>query len=151
MPGLILGRLIHVTLVFSRSAGAGESSEIKWREMKRSGHGASAPVHGSVTTDLGFASVDLLLGFHCPSSKVCLSFPPFFFSFHINPHTCVLSCFSCVCPDSAIPWTVAHQGCPWDSQERTLEWVAMASSRGPSRHRDWAHISFFSHSGRWVP
>ena len=115
MPGLILGRLIHVTLVFSRSAGAGESSEIKWREMKRSGHGASAPVHGSVTTDLGFASVDLLLGFHCPSSKVCLSFPPFFFSFHINPHTCVLSCFSCVCPDSAIPWTVAHQGCPWDS------------------------------------
>ena len=26
--------------------------------------------------------------------------------------------------------------CPWDSQARTLEWVAMPSSRGSSRPRD---------------
>ena len=50
---------------------------------------ASAPVHGSGTADLGFASVDLLLGFHCPSSEVCLSFPPFSFLFiSTRMHVC---------------------------------------------------------------
>ena len=29
----------------------------------------------------------------------------------------------------------------WTSQARTLEWVAISSSRGPSQPRDWTHIS----------
>ena len=73
----------------------------------------------------------------------------FFFSFHINPRARVLSCFSCAL-------TLRSHGL-WPTrdvngilQERTLEWVATASSRGPSQHRDWTHISYFSYIGRWV-
>ena len=35
-------------------------------------------------------------------------------------------------------------------QARTLEWVAMTSSRGSSLHRDQTHISYISCLGRWV-
>ena len=49
---------------------------------------------------------------------------------------CVLS--HSVMSDSAIPWTVACQA-PLSVgifQERTVEWVAMPSSRGSSQPRD---------------
>ena len=32
--------------------------------------------------------------------------------------------------------------CPWNSQTRILEWVAISFSRGPSQIRDWKHISY---------
>ena len=32
--------------------------------------------------------------------------------------------------------------CPWNSQTRILEWVAISFSRGPSQNRDWKHISY---------
>ena len=35
-------------------------------------------------------------------------------------------------------------------QARILEWVAMPSSRGSFRPRDWTHISYVSCIGRWV-
>ena len=35
-------------------------------------------------------------------------------------------------------------------QARILEWVAMPSSRGSSRPRDWTPISYISCIGRWV-
>ena len=43
----------------------------------------------------------------------------------------------------ATPWTVAHQD-PLSMgilQARTLEWVAMPSSKGSSQPSDWTHIS----------
>ena len=45
----------------------------------------------------------------------------------------------------ANPWTVAHQApLSWDFQARILEWVAMPSSRGSSRPRDWIYVSWVS-------
>ena len=42
-------------------------------------------------------------------------------------------------------WIVAHQvPLSMDSAARILEWVAMSSSRGSSRPRDWTHISCVS-------
>ena len=35
-------------------------------------------------------------------------------------------------------------------QARVLVWVAMPSSRGSSRPRDWTHVSYVSCIGRWV-
>ena len=35
-------------------------------------------------------------------------------------------------------------------QTRILEWVAISSSRGPSRRRDPTHVSHVSCVGRWV-
>ena len=58
-------------------------------------------------------------------------------------------CFGCAVPspsvtsDSATPWTVAHQT-PLTMeilQARTVDWVAMPSSRGPSQPRDRTQIS----------
>ena len=37
------------------------------------------------------------------------------------------------------------------SQARKLEWVAISSSRGYSRPRDWTHVSCVSCIGRWIP
>ena len=48
----------------------------------------------------------------------------------------------------AIPWTVAHQA-PLSIgilQARTLEWVAMPSSRGSYQPRDWAQVSCIADS-----
>ena len=39
---------------------------------------------------------------------------------------------------------------PWDSSGKNMEWVAMPSSRGSSRLRDWACVSCFSCTGRQV-
>ena len=67
---------------------------------------------------------------------------------------CWLVCdsqFSCV-QLLATPWTVGHQA-PLSMeilQARTLEWVAMPSSRGSSRPRDRIHISHVSCVGRQV-
>ena len=35
-------------------------------------------------------------------------------------------------------------------QARTLEWVVVPSSRGPSRSRDRTQVSYVSCVGRWV-
>ena len=41
----------------------------------------------------------------------------------------------------ATPWTIACQApCPWDSQARILEWVAICSSRESSWSRDGTHV-----------
>ena len=63
-------------------------------------------------------------------------------SFSFVAHTfdvyaCVLCCFSRV-QLFVTPWTVAHQA-PLSMgilQARTLEWIAMPSSRGSSQPRD---------------
>ena len=60
---------------------------------------------------------------------------PLFFSFRISPHACGLSCFSCarLCdPVGCGPLGSSVHGI---LQARTPEWVAMPSSRGPSRLR----------------
>ena len=54
----------------------------------------------------------------------------------------LLSCFSCVRLRET-SWTVARQG-PLSVgilQARVLEWLAMLSSRGSSRPRDWTWVS----------
>ena len=52
---------------------------------------------------------------------------------------------------SATLRTAAHQAPPpWDSSGKNMEWVAMPSSRGSSRLRDWACVSCFSCTGRQV-
>ena len=64
---------------------------------------------------------------------------------------CVLSHFSCG-PFFATPWTVAHQA-PLSVgilQARTLEWVAMPSSRGSFQPRDRIHVSYVFCIGRQV-
>ena len=40
--------------------------------------------------------------------------------------------------------------CPWDSQAKILEWVAISSSRGSSRPRDQTQVSRISCTGRWI-
>ena len=59
---------------------------------------------------------------------------------YLSVCACMLSHFSCVWL-SAVLWTVACQA-PLSmgfSKARTLEWVAMPSSRGSSGPRDWTH------------
>ena len=63
----------------------------------------------------------------------------------------MLSCFSCVWLCATL-WTVVHQA-PLSMgilQERILEGVAIASSRGSSQPRDQTCISYVSCIGRWV-
>ena len=66
----------------------------------------------------------------------------------------------CVCVQLfATPWTVAHQAPLYIVifQTRILEWVAISSSRGSSRPKDWIHIfcvsciagRFFTTSTTW--
>ena len=60
---------------------------------------------------------------------------------------CVLSCS--VMFDSA--WIVATRLlCPWDSQARTLEHIAISCSRGSSQDRDWTCISCAFCIGMWI-
>ena len=65
-------------------------------------------------------------------------------------HECMLSHFSyvwfcnpmdCRLPDSSVHGIL---------QTRILEWVAMPSSRGSSRSRDWTWVSYVSCTSRWV-
>ena len=45
----------------------------------------------------------------------------------------------------ATPWTVAHQALSMEfSRWEILEWVAISSSRGSSRRRDWTCVSYVS-------
>ena len=48
---------------------------------------------------------------------------------------------NCSLPGSSVHWIL---------QARMLEWVAMPSSRGSSRLRDWTYISYAACIGRWV-
>ena len=69
-------------------------------------------------------------------------------SYPLQKLACMLSRFSHVQLCVTL-WTVAHQA-PQILQARTLGWVAMPSSRGPSRPRDRAAISSASCIGRQV-
>ena len=64
----------------------------------------------------------------------------------------VLRCFSCA-QLFATPWTVPHQA-PLSMgilpTARTLEWVAISSSRGSSWPSDWTQVSYVSCTGSWV-
>ena len=51
---------------------------------------------------------------------------------------CMLIHFSCVQPYGSPPGSSIHG----TLQARTLEWVAMSSSRGSSQPRDWTPISY---------
>ena len=67
-------------------------------------------------------------------------------------HVCVLSCLSCV-GLFVTPWTVDCQAplsMGFSSQERTLEWVSMPSTRGSSQARDQTCVSYVSCIGRHV-
>ena len=64
------------------------------------------------------------------------------------PTACLRTKLLQSCLDSfTTPWTVAHQS-PLFSQARILEWVAMPSSRGSSRPRDWIQVSHIT--GRFL-
>ena len=60
---------------------------------------------------------------------------------------CMLSCFSHVWLFATL-WTVAHQAAL--SMGFFRQWVAISSSRGSSRHRDWTCVSCISWIGRWI-
>ena len=54
---------------------------------------------------------------------------------------CMLSRFTCIQPFATL-WTVAHSSSVRGIlQARILEWVAMPSSRGPSRRKDRTSVS----------
>ena len=68
-----------------------------------------------------------------------------------NNNMCVLNCFSCVQilrnpMDCRLPGSSVHG----ILQAKILEWVAVPSSRGPSRPRDRTCISRVFCIGRWV-
>ena len=92
------------------------------------------------------------------TSQICL-LPVFMKSekcirFRINQRN--LFCLVCVLSYSRLSvtlWTIAHQA-PLSMgffQARTLDWVAISSSRGSSQPRDLTHISYFSCTGRQIP
>ena len=57
---------------------------------------------------------------------------------------CVLSRFSCVWLCDPMDYTLTGSSVCGILQARTLEWVALPSSRGSSPPRDWTHISYIS-------
>ena len=65
---------------------------------------------------------------------------------------CVHALSHSVVSDFATPWTVALPGFSVHGilQARTLEWVAISSSRGFSRPRDQNRVFCISCVGRWV-
>ena len=81
---------------------------------------------------------------------------PEFFCCRLLPLYCSSLFFSSLCSLSCVPlfvtpWTVDPQA-PLSmgfSKARILEWLAMPSSRGSSRPRDWTRV--FSCIGRGVP
>ena len=98
----------------------------------------------------------------CSSSHITLHKPfqlQILFTVAQRVCVCALSHFSRVQLFATL-WTVARynpMNCslPGSSvhgllQARTLEWVAMPSSRGSSWPGDWTHVSYVSCIGRWV-
>ena len=66
---------------------------------------------------------------------------------HFHCHLVAQSCQTICDPmDCRPPGSSAHGVL----QARIMEWVAMPSSRGSSRPRDGAHISYAPLIGRWV-
>ena len=68
-----------------------------------------------------------------------------------NRYWCMLKSLSCV-RLFVTPWSTqpASLLCPWDSQARILDWLAMTSSRRSSRPRDRTHIFSISYIDRQV-
>ena len=66
------------------------------------------------------------------------------------------SIVSCVCTQSLQLYSTLRDPMNCSSsvhgmlQARMLEWVAMPSSRGPSRPRDRTHLRLLTCIGRWV-
>ena len=60
-----------------------------------------------------------------------------------SPPSCVTLCDPMDCSPQGSSVHGIHQA-------RLLEWVAMYSSRGSSRPRDWTRVSYISCTGRWV-
>ena len=56
-------------------------------------------------------------------------------------HRLLCSPIYCSSPGSSVPRVL---------QARTLEWVALGSSRASSRPQDWTHVFFVSCIGRWL-
>ena len=108
MPGLVPGRSVHVTLVFSGAAGAGDSREGKWREMTRGGHGASAPAQAQGPRIWGSREWASFWGFTALLPKPAFRSPLFFSFLFVSARTHACSA-ALVAPDSAVPWAVAHQ------------------------------------------
>ena len=108
MPGLVPGRSVHVTLVFSGAAGAGDSREGKWREMTRGGHGASAPAQAQGPRIWGSREWVSFWGFTALLAKPAFRSPLFFSFLFVSARTHACSA-ALVAPDSAVPWAVAHQ------------------------------------------
>ena len=87
-----------------------------------------APTPGCVTQSTQF-SIQLGERWPCLRAKLLQSYPTL-----CDPIDCSL-------PDSSVHGIL---------QARTLEWMAMSSSRGPSQPRDLSHISDISCFGRQV-
>ena len=64
---------------------------------------------------------------------------------------CVCVCFSLVWLPATL-WTIAHKAPLVHGilHAGKLEWLAMPSSRGSSRPRDWTSVPYVSCMGRWV-
>ena len=63
---------------------------------------------------------------------------------------CMLNHFSCVWLCDVMDCSPPGSSVLKISQARRLEWVAISSSRGSSRCRDWIHVSYVSCIGRQV-
>ena len=74
--------------------------------------------------------------------KLTAIFPPakVFPSFYSVPADSGSVCTQS-CPTLMTPWTVA---CPWDFPGEIWEWVAISSSKWPSRPRDQTYVSCVS-------
>ena len=66
------------------------------------------------------------------------------------PRVCVFSCFSRVRLCESTNYSPRGSSVPGNLQARTLEWVAMPSSRGSSWPRGWNQVSYISWTGRWI-
>ena len=126
---------------------------VSWRPRSAGGevwvwrpenHGTNAPVQTKKTGFLAWAV-----------RQRQQTFPLFFVLFRpskdwMRPtHACVCAKFLQLCPTLCNPMNHSPPGSPVHgvSQARTLEWVAMLSSRGSSQPRDQKCISCI---GRWI-
>ena len=72
---------------------------------------------------------------------------------------CVCVVWACACAQSLQPYSILCDPMDYSPpgssvhgilQARILKWVAISSSRGSSRPRDWTHVFYVCLRGRWV-
>ena len=124
-------------------------------------HKTEGKFHGTFTTEMQSAFYITFVLFHLKKSNLN------WLSIFIYGHAYVLMLVSQIIPPSPsshwVQKSVLYNSLqpyglktlPGSSvhgilQARTLEWVAMPSSRGSSPLRDQTHVSFISCIGRWV-